>query len=141
MSDKVVRLTKKGLPDKRSLTSKENISKSRIAVKGALKETYSSKFDSDSETDSETCSDSEVVVEPPKKVVEKKTKLRVSRKDVSRKEGSGDDFQKKLKDKEEELNLEFEKKMKLLKKEKDDEVQAAKRGVIGGMRTKMSCLF
>lgn len=129
---KVVRLTKKGLPDKRSLTSKENISKSRIAVKGALKETYSSKFDSDSETDSETCSDSEVVVEPPKKVVEKKTKSR---------SGVGNDFQKKLKDREEELNLEFEKKMKLLKKEKDDEVQAAKRGVIGGMRTKMSCQF
>lgn len=136
MSDKVVRLTKKGLPDKRSLTSKENISKSRIAVKTALKETYSSKFD-ESDTDSEE-SEAESV-EPPKKVERKVSHSKVKGGGGVKK--SEVDFQKKLKEREDSLVSDYEKKMTLLKKEKDDEVQAAKRGVIGVMRTKMSCQF
>lgn len=139
MTDKVVRLTKKGLPDKRSLTSKENISKGRILVKGALKETFSRKDldSSDDDTDSETESEVSVEVSKPpplKNEIKKEIKPRVKKvKEVKQEE----DFEKKLKEREDLLVADYEKKLKL----KEEEVLLARKGVIGGLRTKMSCRF
>jgi hypothetical protein len=134
MTDKVVRLTKKGLPDKRSLTSKENISKGRILVKGALKETFSRKDldSSDDDTDSETESEVSVEVSKPPPI-KKEVKPRVKKV----KEEEKVDFEKKLKEREDSLVADYEKKLKL----KEEEVLLARKGVIGGLRTKMSCRF
>ena len=69
-----IRLTKKGLPDKRSVTSKNNVSKARHTVKNALEMRFTKKHNNDVSDDSDEFDDpdeyeseSEVEVEPVKK--------------------------------------------------------------------------